>query len=86
MDRLLWAALGHIRRGNLQITSARGSVFSFGDGSGPAIAARFTSAAAQYAALLDPELRLGEAYMNGTFVIEKGIDRGLHRPRHPRAC
>ena len=72
MDRLLWAALGHIRRGNLQMTSARGSVFSFGDGSGPAIAARFTSAAAQYAALLDPELRLGEAYMNGTFVIEKG--------------
>ena len=72
MDRLLWAALGHIRRGNLQITSARGSVFSFGDGSGPAIAARFTSAAAQCAALLDPELRLGEAYMDGTFVIEKG--------------
>jgi cyclopropane-fatty-acyl-phospholipid synthase len=72
MDRLLWAALGHIRRGNLQITSARGSVLSFGDGSGAVIAARFTSAAAQYAVLLDPELRLGEAFMNGTFVIEKG--------------
>ena len=72
MDRLLWAALGHIRRGNLQMTSARGAVLSFGDGSGPAIAARFTSAAAQCAVLLDPELRLGEAYMNGTFVIEKG--------------
>jgi cyclopropane-fatty-acyl-phospholipid synthase len=72
MDRLLWAALGHIRRGNLQMTSARGSVLSFGDGSGPAIAARFTSTAAQCAALLDPELRLGEAYMDGTFVIEQG--------------
>jgi len=72
MDRLLRAALGHIKRGNLQMTSARGSVLSFGDGTGPPIAARFTSAAAQCAALLDPELRLGEAYMDGTFVVEKG--------------
>jgi cyclopropane-fatty-acyl-phospholipid synthase len=72
MDRLLHAALGHIQRGNLQVTGASGTVFSFGDGSGPRVAARFTSQSAQWAVLLDPELRFGEAYMDGTFVVEKG--------------
>src|SRR5262249_56084517 len=38
----------------------------------PAVDVRFTSRKAQWAVLLDPELRLGEAYMNGTFVIEQG--------------
>src|SRR5262249_29943111 len=36
------------------------------------IAIRFTSAAAQRAVLLDPELKLGEAYMDGTLVVERG--------------
>ena len=36
------------------------------------MAVRFTSAAAQRAVLLDPELKLGEAYMDGTFVVEQG--------------
>jgi cyclopropane-fatty-acyl-phospholipid synthase len=72
MDRLLPAALGHIKQGNLQVTGAGGAVFSFGDGSGPRVAARFTSRSAQWAALLDPGLRFGEAFMDGTFVIEQG--------------
>jgi cyclopropane-fatty-acyl-phospholipid synthase len=72
MDRLLRGALAHIRRGNLLITSAKGTEMRFGDGTGPPIAARFTSKAAQWSALLDPELRFGEAYMDGTFVIEQG--------------
>jgi cyclopropane-fatty-acyl-phospholipid synthase len=72
MDRLLRAALGHIKHGNLQVTGAGGAVFSFGDGSGPRVAARFTSKPAQWAALLDPGLRLGEAYVDGAFVIEQG--------------
>jgi cyclopropane-fatty-acyl-phospholipid synthase len=33
---------------------------------------RFTNAKAQRAVLLNPELRLGEAYMDGTFVLEQG--------------
>jgi cyclopropane-fatty-acyl-phospholipid synthase len=72
MDRLLRGALAHIRRGNLLITSAKGTVMRFGDGTGPPISARFTSKAAQSSALLDPELRFGEAYMDGTFVVEQG--------------
>jgi cyclopropane-fatty-acyl-phospholipid synthase len=33
---------------------------------------RFTSRAAEWGILLDPELKFGEAYMNGTFVVEQG--------------
>jgi cyclopropane-fatty-acyl-phospholipid synthase len=47
-------------------------MFSFGDGAGPPIAVRFVSARAQWSVLLDPDLRLGEAYMDGTFVVDRG--------------
>ena len=36
------------------------------------MAVRFTTRKAEWGILLDPELRLGEAYMNGTFVVEQG--------------
>jgi cyclopropane-fatty-acyl-phospholipid synthase len=61
-----------IRRGSLAVTTAAGNRFTFGDGSGPELAVRFTSAKAQRAVLFNPELRLGEAYMDGTFVVEQG--------------
>jgi cyclopropane-fatty-acyl-phospholipid synthase len=72
MDWLLRLALAHVARGNLQVTTARGATFSFGDGAGPPIAVRFVSKRAQWSALLDPDLRLGEAYMDGTFVVDRG--------------
>jgi cyclopropane-fatty-acyl-phospholipid synthase len=62
----------YICRGSLSVTTAAGHVYEFGDGSGPQLAVRFTSANAQRTVLLDPELRLGEAYMEGTFVVEQG--------------
>ena len=73
MDRLLQWGLGtFVRRGTFRLTTARGSVFTFGDGTGRPVAARFTSTAAELAVMLDPELRLGEAYMDGTLVVEHG--------------
>lgn len=73
MDRLLQTLLRrYIRRGSIAITMAGGSTCTFGDGSGPPVAVRFTTASAQRAVLLDPELKLGEAYMDGTFVVEQG--------------
>ncbi len=73
MDRLLRAALEHlIRAGTLRVTTARGVTFTVGDGTGRPIAIRFTSAAAERGILLDPELRFGEAYMDGGLVIEQG--------------
>jgi cyclopropane-fatty-acyl-phospholipid synthase len=73
MDWLLRVLIARlIRRGNLRLTTARGTVFTFGDASGPTVAARFTSWRAEIGVLLEPELKLGEAYMHGTFVIEQG--------------
>jgi cyclopropane-fatty-acyl-phospholipid synthase len=73
VDRLLFIFLRRfIRCGSLRVTTARGRTCTFGDGTGRPVAVRFTSAAAQRAVLLDPELKLGEAYMDGTFVVERG--------------
>jgi cyclopropane-fatty-acyl-phospholipid synthase len=73
VDRLLFIFLQKfIRRGSLKVTTANGTTRTFGDGSGPGVVVRFTSAAAQRAVLFDPELKLGEAYMDGTFVVERG--------------
>ena len=73
LDRLLSMFLKRfVRKGLLTVTTASGNRYTFGDGSGPPVAVRFTDAAAQRSVLLDPELRLGEAFMDGTFVIEQG--------------
>ena len=73
MERLLLLFLRRfIRQGSLEVTTAAGKTYALGDGSGPAVAARFTTAAAERAVLFDPELKLGEAYMDGTFVVERG--------------
>jgi cyclopropane-fatty-acyl-phospholipid synthase len=73
MDRLLeWLLKRFVRRGNLRLTTAGGAVLLLGDGSGVPVAARFTSFAAQLRVMLDPELWLGEAYMDGTLRIEQG--------------
>jgi cyclopropane-fatty-acyl-phospholipid synthase len=73
MDRLLRAEFGRlIRTGNLRVTTARGSTFTLGDGTGRPAAIRFTKPSAERAVLIDPALRFGEAYMDGGFVVEQG--------------
>src|SRR4029079_8411083 len=44
----------------------------FGDGTGKPVAIRFTTRAALREVLLDPELQFGEAYIDGTLVVEEG--------------
>jgi cyclopropane-fatty-acyl-phospholipid synthase len=61
-----------VRRGSFTVTTAAGKTYTFGDGRGPPVAVRFASAKAQLSVLLDPELKLGEAYMDGTFIVERG--------------
>ncbi len=73
MDRLLGILLKRfVRAGDLQLTTAGGSAFTLGDGTGVPVAIRFTSRLAELGILVDPELILGEAYMDGTLVIERG--------------
>jgi cyclopropane-fatty-acyl-phospholipid synthase len=73
MERLLKLVLSSIvRRGSLQVTTASGAKYSFGDGTGEPVEVRFANRTAQRGILLDPELRLGEAYMDGSFVVERG--------------
>jgi cyclopropane-fatty-acyl-phospholipid synthase len=73
MDRLLQFLLKtFIRRGTFRITTSRGTVFTFGDGTGQPVSVRFATRGAEWGILLDPELKFGESYMNGTFVVEQG--------------
>ena len=73
MGRLLaWLLKRFIRRGTLRVTTAQGSVFTVGDGRAPRAAIRFTTKAAQRGVLLNPELKLGEAYMDGSLRVEQG--------------
>jgi len=67
------------QRGILRVITPEGRVFTFGDGSGKPATIRFTSRAALRQVVLDPELKFGEAYMNGGFVVEEGtIAEVLH--------
>jgi cyclopropane-fatty-acyl-phospholipid synthase len=73
MDRLLRILLSQfVRQGTFKLTTAQGMVLTVGDGTGKPVAVRFTTGAAERAVLLDPELKLGECYMDGTFVVEQG--------------
>lgn len=73
MDRLLRAVCHRlIRTGTLQVTTATGSSFCCGDGAGTPLAIRFASRTAEWRILMDPELRLGEAYMDGNLIIDQG--------------
>jgi cyclopropane-fatty-acyl-phospholipid synthase len=73
MDRLLERVCASlVRTGSLRVTTAKGSTFTVGDGTGRPAAVRFTSARSQLWVMLDPELAVAEAYMDGTLVIEEG--------------
>src|SRR6185312_12446635 len=73
MDRLLQFLLRtFLRRGTFRLTTSRGTTFTFGDGTGRPVSVRFATRAAEWGILLDPELKFGEAYMDGTFDVEQG--------------
>src|SRR3569832_1567383 len=73
MDRLLQFLLRtYLRRGDFTLTTSRGTTFTCGDGTGIPVKVRLTTAAAGWGLVLDPELKLGECYMDGTFVVEQG--------------
>ena len=63
---------GLIHKGSLEVIDADGVVHRFGDRQPSPVRVRFTRPDAERAVLRDPELRLGEEYVNGGLVIEVG--------------
>lgn len=61
-----------VKKGSLEIAIADRAPLSVGDGSSDPIRIRFKSRLALIRSLINPELRFGEAFMNGGFVIERG--------------
>src|SRR6266550_6356658 len=94
MDRLLQVLFGaFIRRGTFKLTTSRGKTYTFGDGTGAPVAVRLSSRRAELALLRDPELKFGEAYMDGTLVVEQGtiadvlavlLGQGMEAPKWAR--
>jgi cyclopropane-fatty-acyl-phospholipid synthase len=56
----------------MTFTTASGVRFTCGDGTGEPVFARFLTTHAERRVMMNPELALGEAYMEGEFVIENG--------------
>jgi len=63
---------GLVREGDLTIRLPGGGQVRLGDGTGPALVARITSAAWAARIAAKPGLGVGEAYMDGGLVLEQG--------------
>lgn len=61
-----------IAKGALRLTDHSGEIETYGDGSGPPIAIRFTDEGAEREVAEDPALKLGEMYMEGRMLLEEG--------------
>ncbi len=61
-----------IKRGSLEIVDADGKLHRFGDGTGDPVRVRFTSEQAERAVINNPDLKLGEEYVDRGFVVEQG--------------
>ena len=73
MERLLITALRKIVRiGSLRVTTHGGAIHEFGDGSGVMVAIRFNDARAQLEFIRDPDMKLGELYMDERIALGHG--------------
>ena len=76
--RLLDAMLSRfVRTGTLRIIDAGGGVHVYGGAKGPEVTLRFKEPKLQRSLFINPELRLGEAYMDGSLSVEEGSIRDL---------
>ena len=65
-------SIGLLRSGSLRLIDADGCAHDFGDGSGSPIVARIADRATERLFILNPALAIGEAYMDGRLVMERG--------------
>src|SRR4051812_36409963 len=66
LDRLMARV---IRLGRLVVTWSDGSISIYGNGTGRAAHVEFRDRATEWAVLVNPELAIGEAYMDGSLVF-----------------
>jgi cyclopropane-fatty-acyl-phospholipid synthase len=59
-----------IRRGKLRVIDAGGAAYTFSGDPGPEITIRLHSRALEWQLFLQPRLKLGEAFMDGTLTVE----------------
>ncbi|WP_083198265.1 SAM-dependent methyltransferase [Pararhizobium polonicum] len=73
VDKILATAFSRIvTTGFLEITTASGRRLTYGDLTGVRVAVRFADSLAQWSFLLDTDMKLGELYMEGRFIVEQG--------------
>ncbi|MBY2910825.1 SAM-dependent methyltransferase [Rhizobium leguminosarum] len=80
-----------VTHGSLDVTTSNGRLLAFGDASGERVHVRFADLAAQWAFLIDADMRLGELYMDRRFLVEHGslydflamMLREAQNTRHP---
>jgi cyclopropane-fatty-acyl-phospholipid synthase len=73
MEKVLAALLSRIvNRGTLTVVTASGKEYGFGDGTGEEVRVRFADSGAERALFLNPDLRLGELFMDGRLTLERG--------------
>ena len=79
-NRLLNSILNRIiRKGTLELHLPDGTHYTYGDGSGTAVVVRITDPSTPRRMVLNPELAVGEAYMDGTLTIDGEDLYGLLR-------
>src|SRR5271154_3699605 len=61
-----------VRRGRLEVATADGIAETFGDGVGPPLGVKLLDGAAERRLMLNPELAMGELYVDGRLVVTKG--------------
>ncbi|MFZ5608568.1 MAG: class I SAM-dependent methyltransferase [Pseudomonadota bacterium] len=61
-----------IAKGRLVLCLPNGRRHAAGDGTGPKVTLRFANWRTMLGVLFNPHLRLGEAYMDGTLILEEG--------------
>ena len=61
-----------VREGTLSVRDSKGRVHVYGDRTGARVAVHIKKRRVEKELTLNPQLALGEAYMNGDFVVEEG--------------
>jgi cyclopropane-fatty-acyl-phospholipid synthase len=73
MAKVLTAVLSRlVNRGSLIVVTSGGKELVYGDGTGPEVRVHFADPGAERLLLVNPDLRLGELFMDGRLIVERG--------------